>query len=135
MKHNGKTYFISSHSKHNTFSQNLDNDVKLLSKLRKLGYEAVMCTKCYKGHIEFSYMVNNNTLLTELEVLDLAKEFNQDSILCVYGINQTAEFIYTNGKRNIAGKMVNIGGKDGITTEPLAGRDYTYYNEEYYIIK
>ena len=56
MKHNGRTYFISGHHSQNTFSQNLDNDVKLLSKLRKLGYDAVMCTGCYEGRIEFSYM-------------------------------------------------------------------------------
>jgi hypothetical protein len=136
MKTNGsKTYYFSAFKNNLTAAQNLDRHSELRHKLTRLGYSKQECIGVYKGNPELTFLVCNNLGTTEEDIINLAKEYQQESILIVYGDNQDAEIVYTGGLRIVIGKFKCIGGEDGVTTEPLNGRDYTYYNNKYYIVE
>lgn len=135
MRTNNKVYYFSAFKNDLTAAQNLERHSELRSKVTKLGLPKYEGIGIYKSTPELMFLVSSNLGTTEDQVLALAKEYEQESILIVYGDNQDAEFVYPDtGSRVIVGKFKCIGGEDGNTTEQLRGRDYTYVNGKYYVI-
>ncbi len=134
MRSNNRSYFISAARKELTPKQNLERHTNLFIKLNKLGLDSVEGTGLYSGIPELIFVVNGDNTIEE-SIINIAKEFEQDCILCVYGIDSVAELIYYNSinkiTKTVIGKMVCLGENEGA----LRGRDYSYINEKYYVVE
>ena len=134
MKNNSRSYYLSAFKEHLSPGENMDRDLELKSKLSKMGYTFISAIGCYNGIPEFSVIVSSDNASDEEFFIKLAKEYRQESILLVYGIDQTAELLYVNdSSRKTIGKMVKYDGENVV----LKGRDYTYINatNSYYLVE
>ncbi len=136
MKSNGsKTFFISAFKNNLTAAENLDRHSALRHSITKLGYIKDEGIGCFNNNPELTILVNTNLTNAEEDFISLMKQYNQECVLIVHGIDSAAQLLYPDGTTKTIGKMKCIGGEDGVTTEPLRGRDYTYVNEKYYIVE
>lgn len=137
MRTNSKAYYFSAFKNGLSPAVNLDRHSELRHKLTKLGYNKLEGIGMYNGVPELTFLVCNNLGTTEEDIIALSKEYQQDTILIVHGDNQDAELVFNNGAKSrfIMGKFKCIDGEDGNTTEPLNGRDYSFFNNKYYVIE
>ena len=131
MKTNTRVYYISAAKKDLPVSTNLDRHSELRSKITKLGYTKTECIGMYKGVPELSLIITGINNNTESDLLQLAKEYEQECIMCVYGIDSTAELISSSNNREVIGRMVCLGENEGA----LKGRDYSFVNEKFYVVE
>lgn len=134
MKPITRTFYISAYKAGKEMLFNNNRHKVMYATLLVMGYDPVECMGCYQGQTEQSFAIagDNND---EIKLLELAKSYDQESILAVYN-DGVAELIYANsGDRRVIGKMKCIGGEDGDTKEMINGRDYTFIAGKYYVVE
>ena len=98
-------YFISAFTTNNNLLENFQATNRLIEKIEyRLGIlNPVQVLGVYKGIPEVSLMVESYDLIT-VELLKIAREFKQESILTV-GDNDNAYLRFTNGDLQRIGKF------------------------------
>lgn len=133
MRYQSVSYYISAFKSNLDCATNLDRNEQLASKLSKLGYTKTSAIGCYNGSIELSFIVANPI---EFDIINLAKEFEQESIMKVYGVDNVAELIFIdNDNRKVIGKIKSY--NEGEVS--LSGKDYTFVGSDsggkYYVVE
>lgn len=136
MKTNTKTFFISAFKNNATPSENISKHTELRMLLSKYGYKKEECIGTYNGVPELTFIVPETGNNTERNLLDIANEYKQECIMVVYGIDQTVELVYMNEDRKVIGKMKCLGNlEDKGGKDYLRGKDYTFFNDKFYIVE
>lgn len=144
MNSTSRSFFISAALKSLDVRNNMERHLRLRDKLRELGhtFNKVEAIGTYNNVPELTFIVSGDNN-TEEEIVLLAKEFQQECIMIVYGKDSVAELVYTkdvhldainwdikDGTRQVIGKMV-CKGSDPI----LNGKDYTFSQDLYYCVE
>ena len=130
---NSRSFFLSAFKSSLDPATNLDRHYRLRARLNDMGYKdnKVEGIGTYNNIPELMFVVSGDNN-TENNIALLAKEFNQDCYMVVYGSDSKAElvFIDTNDRSPI-GTMVNKG------SEPneLKGKDYSFIGDKYYVVE
>jgi hypothetical protein len=110
-------------------SLNYKNSLEVENFLQNLGIAFKVVKGCYKGQVENSYVVSSKH---ETKILELAADYNQESILQVDAVKNSSLRFLRDGSIERLGKFVKVEKEEALE---LDNYTYDFHTSSYFVVK